>query len=239
MQKNQLKIITIGLAALLFTSLFATNNTALVKAEAVISSPTVSADLLDPAGGTQVISSTSNLENPTETPENTPDVVESPTAIETTDTCSTSSTETACVSTETTTISSIPEITDTVSSEAAESETPAGTETEEPSPTPTTPIDSNPPLIQFSTVDASAGTITIQITVSDESYLNVGSLVGKAIDESGSTQDCNFRGAAAEYSCDLSLNNGNYHIQVSAADIIGNLAMVDLPDFTVQINSVN
>lgn len=229
MQKNQLRIITIGMTALLFTSLFIMNNTAPVKAEAVVSSPTVSADLLDPAGGTQIISSTADLENPTETPENTPDVVESPT----------SSTETACVSTETPTISSSPEVTDTVPPEAAESETPTGTEVEEPSLTPTTVIDSNPPSIQFSTVDASAGTITIQISVSDDSDLNVGSLIGKAINEFGSTQDCNFRGGAAEFTCTLSLSNGNYHIAVSAADVTGNLARVDLSDFTVQINSVN
>jgi|GEM_PF-2565384 len=229
MQKNQLRIITIGMTALLFTSLFIMNNTAPVKAEAVVSSPTVSADLLDPAGGTQIISSTADLENQTETPENTPDVVESPT----------SSTETACVSTETPTISSSPEVTDTVPPEAAESETPTGTEVEEPSLTPTTAIDSNPPSIQFSTVDTSAGTITIQISVSDDSDLNVGSLIGKAIDELGSTQECNFRGAAAEFTCTLSLSNGNYHIEVSAADVTGNLARVDLSDFTVQINSVN
>ena len=239
MQKNQLRIITIGLVALLFTSLFVMNNTALVKAEAVFSSPTVSADLLDPAGGTQIINSTPDLENPTETPKNTHDVVKSPTAVEDTDTCSIINPETVCVSTETPTISSSPEVSDTVPSEAAESETPAGTETEEPSPTPITPIDSNPPSIQFSTVDASAGTITIQIMVSDESDLNVGSLIGKVVDELGSTQDCNFRGAAAEFTCTLSLNNGNYHIEVSAADVTGNLARVDLPDFTVQINSVN
>lgn len=188
------------------------------------------------------------------TPENSVVAVEDITEVTETTICPTDDGEN-CVSTETAT----PIATDTpehkatstatepsvvtASSQVTETQTntltPITTETDTATPTPTEVEDTTPPVIQFSTVDASAGSITIRISITDDFGIDSGSFSGQASEVNGSTQTCNFSDDGTQLTCTLVLGNGNYHIQVSAADKAGNAASIDLPDFTVQISDAN
>lgn len=117
--------------------------------------------------------------------------------------------------------------------------TPTATETDTTTPTPTEVKDTTSPVIQFSTVNASAGSITIRISITDDFGIERGSYYGQASEVNGSTQACNLSDDGNQLTCTLVLSNGNYHIQISAADKAGNATRVDLPDFTVQISDAN
>ena len=186
------------------------------------------------------------------TPDNSEVTVEDTGEIAETTVCPTDN-EKGCVSKETATpvATGTPEYTATSiasepfvvtsSSQVTETQTNAltTTETDTATPTPTQARDTTPPVIKFSTVNAADGSITFQISITDDFGIGSGSFSGQASEVNGSTQNCNFSDDGKQITCTLVLDNGNYHIQVSAADKAGNVASEDLPDFTVQISDVN
>jgi len=196
---------------------------------------------------TPIIATGTTPEAQPETPESTVDSTEIPT--ESIDCATGESTE--CVSTETEVPAGTGTITATDSPPDVETTTPAATETatllESPTdtenytdtPAPTEITDTQPPTIQFATGDVSGGQIKIRISISDDSGVDGQSLSGQATDGNGSVQTCNFSENSGQYTCSLTLSDGNYRVVVSAKDLVGNGANVDLPDFTVQINNTD
>jgi hypothetical protein len=62
------------------------------------------------------------------------------------------------------------------------------------------------------------GRLKIRISVSDESGVDGQSLSGQATDGNGSVQTCSFAENSGQYTCLLTLGNGNYRVVVSTKD---------------------
>jgi hypothetical protein len=220
MSKMKIRYFTAGLTVL-FIVILVGATTAIAKADTEEITPYAE-------NPTQVITAATIINDQPETPEST--VCISP---ETTDATGTDLITATNLPTDTETTA--PAATDTT----AALDSPTDTESSTDTPTPTEIADTQPPTIQFATDDVSGGQIKIRISVLDESGVDSQSLSGQAIEGNGSVQTCSFTENNGQYACLLTLGNGNYRVVVSAKDLAGNKANVDLPDFTVQINSVN
>jgi len=238
MGKTKIKFFTAGLTALLLVIL-AGVTTAIAKADT---------EEITPGGEspTQIIATGTAFDTQPETPASTVDSTEI--SIESIDCTTGVSNE--YVSTEIEGPVGTETITATDSPADAETETPVATETlplmDSPtpeistsSPTPSEIMDTLPPTIQFATDDVSGGQIKLRISVSDASGVDGQSLSGQVTDGNGSVQSCNFSENSGQYTCSLTLSDGNYRVVVSAKDLAGNGANVDLPDFTVQITNTD
>jgi hypothetical protein len=238
MGKKKIKFFTVGLTALLIVILVGAT-TAIAKADTEEITPSAESP-------TQAVETAAAVDIQSETPESMVDSTEIPTEIVD---CTTGA-SIECVSTETEAPVGAETITATDSPTDIETETPIATEAptlmDSPtpeigtsSPTPTEMIDSKPPTIHFATDDVSGGQIKIRISISDESGVDGPSLSGQATNGNGSVQTCSFSENDGQFTCLLTLSNGNYRVVVSANDLVGNKASVDLPDFTVQINNTD
>jgi hypothetical protein len=220
MSKIKIRYFTAGLTVL-FIVILVGATTAIAKAD----TEEITQGIENP---TQVIAASTIIDNQPESPEITVCISTETTDVAGTDLITATDLPTNVETTE-------PAATDT----APVLDSPTDTETSTDTPTPTEITDTQPPKIQFSTDDVSGGQIKIRISVSDESGVDGQSLSGQATDGNGSVQTCSFAENSGQYTCLLTLGNGNYRVVVSTKDLAGNSANVDLPDFTVQINSVN
>ena len=231
MKKTRMRYFTVVLAALLIMVLLRPTM-GIVKADTEI---TPSAENEVPIlESTEEVTSESTAEITTEiTSEATAEITDI--LSETTDQDTEVSTETEIPN-----LTEIPTLTETplVTDIPTVTLTPEPTATQTPEPTPTE-ADTTPPniVLSWSNPDYANEHVTLQIVITDDS--SIITCFGQLIGADGNARSLGFEGSGNQYTSNMVLGNGDYHLLITATDLAGNTATKDEADVSVQMHSIN